>query len=247
MLSTNTYINEIINISTQSKYLKWYINIVISAQNRASTRKDATKLVGYVEAHHIVPKCFFLQQKTPSFYAFIDLPPNDKYNIVFLTGREHFICHMLLVLMLSKKHYKHIMSSALSRMKCSKLQYYNSKTFEVSKKLISKYHHNKLEENRLKIKSRESSLKNRTYEDIHGIEKAKELKLLRSKIFKSNDHSKEKNSRFDKTVYNFLHIETGQIYVSTRFEFYTTFNLHKGGVCGMIKYNKLYKGWKIFS
>ena len=247
MFSTNTYINQIINMSIQSKYLKWYLDIVISAQNRASTRKDATKLVGYVEAHHIVPRCFFLQQKTISYFAFIDLPPDNKSNIVFLTGREHFICHMLLVLMLSNKRYKHIMSSCLSRMKGDKLQYQNSKTFEVSRKLVSKYHHNKLEENKLKIKSRESALKNKTYEEIHGIEKAKELKLIRSKSFKSIDKSGAFNSRFDHIIYKFFNVKTEEIYISTRFDFYTKFNINKGGVCSMVKDGVTYKSWKIIT
>jgi hypothetical protein len=45
---------------------------------RAKTRK----LEGYVEKHHIIPKCMG--------------GSNEKQNIVELTAREHFLCHLLL-------------------------------------------------------------------------------------------------------------------------------------------------------
>ena len=56
-------------------YQKIYNQII----NRAKTRQ----LEGYVERHHIIPKC--LDGK------------DDNINIVQLTAREHFICHQLLV------------------------------------------------------------------------------------------------------------------------------------------------------
>ena len=55
-------------------YTKIYNQIIKRAQNR--------KLEGYVEKHHIVPKCI----------RGLDV----KENIVKLTAREHFLCHMLL-------------------------------------------------------------------------------------------------------------------------------------------------------
>ena len=60
--------------------------------------KEAKLKVGYVEKHHIVPKCFFIESK--SRFAFIPGNRNHKDNLVYLTGREHFICHLLLVKML---------------------------------------------------------------------------------------------------------------------------------------------------
>lgn len=41
------------------------------------------QLFGYMEKHHVVPKCMG--------------GPNTKSNIVFLTAKEHFIAHKLLV------------------------------------------------------------------------------------------------------------------------------------------------------
>jgi hypothetical protein len=56
-------------------YPKIYNQII----ERAKTRQ----LEGYKEKHHILPKCLG--------------GSNDKENLVGLTAREHFLCHMLLV------------------------------------------------------------------------------------------------------------------------------------------------------
>ena len=76
-----------------NKYTKWYNRIITVAQNRT--------IDGYVERHHIIPKSLGGN--------------NSKNNIVRLTAREHFICHLLLIRMLSAPDvYK--MVSAVWRM-----------------------------------------------------------------------------------------------------------------------------------
>jgi hypothetical protein len=55
-------------------YQKIYNQIIERAKNR--------QLEGYKEKHHILPKCLG--------------GSNDKENLVELTAREHFLCHMLL-------------------------------------------------------------------------------------------------------------------------------------------------------
>jgi hypothetical protein len=55
-------------------YQSIYNQIIRRAKNR--------KLEGYVERHHIIPKCLGGN--------------NDEKNIIQLTAREHFICHQLL-------------------------------------------------------------------------------------------------------------------------------------------------------
>lgn len=57
-----------------NKYSRWYNNIIKRAQTRTIT--------GYVEKHHIIPKSLG--------------GSNAKSNVVSLTAKEHFICHMLL-------------------------------------------------------------------------------------------------------------------------------------------------------
>jgi hypothetical protein len=56
------------------EYLKIYNRIVERATNR--------DVLGYVEKHHIIPKCLG--------------GDNKKSNIVLLTAKEHYICHKLL-------------------------------------------------------------------------------------------------------------------------------------------------------
>jgi hypothetical protein len=55
-------------------YLKLYNSLVEKGKNRVIT--------GYTETHHIIPKCIG--------------GTNDTWNLVKLTAREHFICHLLL-------------------------------------------------------------------------------------------------------------------------------------------------------
>jgi 5-methylcytosine-specific restriction endonuclease McrA len=74
----------ITDIAMTNKYTKWYIAIMENAKVRAKSRKEAKSLLGYVEGHHIVPTSIF-----------------DNKDIVFLTTREHFVAHRLLVRMLS--------------------------------------------------------------------------------------------------------------------------------------------------
>lgn len=62
-----------------NKYTKWYKSIVSSAQIRVNLPGT------YLERHHIVPRCLG--------------GSNAPANLVDLTAREHFICHLLLVRM----------------------------------------------------------------------------------------------------------------------------------------------------
>jgi hypothetical protein len=50
--------------------------------NQIIERSKIRKLDSYIETHHILPKCLG--------------GSNDKSNLVELTAREHFLCHMLL-------------------------------------------------------------------------------------------------------------------------------------------------------
>ena len=59
----------------ESKYSKWYNNLIRKAQLRGSIQ-------GYKETHHIIPRSFGGN--------------NIKSNVVQLTAREHYIAHALL-------------------------------------------------------------------------------------------------------------------------------------------------------
>lgn len=60
----------------QNKYSQWYYNIITRAKSRILS------IDIYTENHHIVPKSLG--------------GSNAKDNLVKLTAREHFICHLLL-------------------------------------------------------------------------------------------------------------------------------------------------------
>ena len=106
---TNEYINSIILICNNSKYTKWYISICMNgitrlkSSNKTSARKEAKILFGYVEGHHILPKCLSSLMQIKDFN-----------NYTFLTAREHFLCHWLLTKMFDS-NIKYKMKNAFSK------------------------------------------------------------------------------------------------------------------------------------
>ena len=83
------YLTQLCDISNKNKYTMWYSLIIKRAQTRAKTKKEAKMVLGYTETHHILPKSFNLGGET------------DILNYVYLSPREHFICHLLLTKMLT--------------------------------------------------------------------------------------------------------------------------------------------------
>ena len=79
-----------------NKYSSWYYNIINRAQSRT--------LEGYVERHHLIPKCLG--------------GTNEQSNLVALTAKEHYICHRLLIRMTSDDAKKK-MIKALSAFRAS--------------------------------------------------------------------------------------------------------------------------------
>lgn len=75
-----------------NKYTKWYYAIISAAQHR--------QIIGYVEKHHIVPRSI----------GGSDL----ENNLVCLTAREHFICHLLLTKM-TIGHHRELMKFAVGK------------------------------------------------------------------------------------------------------------------------------------
>ena len=81
----NIYLQLLTTLFPPSKYLTTYIKIVTRARLRSSNRKDAKALFDYTEKHHIILKSYRLGGN------------DDKDNFAFLTAREHYICHKLLI------------------------------------------------------------------------------------------------------------------------------------------------------
>ena len=68
----------------QNKYTKWYYKIIENARNRI--------LDNNYEKHHIIPKSLN--------------GSNELNNLIILSYREHFICHLLLTKMCKNKKMK---------------------------------------------------------------------------------------------------------------------------------------------
>ena len=99
--------------------------ICIKAFNRYSNRKEAKYMLGYVEGHHILPKSFKQGGE------------KDKSNLVYLTAREHFICHWLLTKMFTDQclHKMQYAFKCLSNLQMSgHKREFTSKQFEIIKR-----------------------------------------------------------------------------------------------------------------
>jgi len=75
-----------------NKYTRWYCNIINTAKLRETT--------GYTETHHIQPRSLGGN--------------NSKENLVRLTAREHFVCHLLLTKMVTGKSKAKMVHAAWS-------------------------------------------------------------------------------------------------------------------------------------
>lgn len=105
-------------IFLENKYTKWYFDIIEKAKAR-------TEHIGYFEKHHIIPKSCG--------------GSNEVTNLVKLTAREHFICHLLLVKMTEGEYKKKMIYSAwfFKGNKLHRPLKINSHTHEYLKKLRS--------------------------------------------------------------------------------------------------------------
>lgn len=123
-----------------------YINFIYSRRFRETPENS------YTEKHHIIPK---------SLGGF-----DEQSNLIILTGREHFIAHMML------------WKTFGGKMACSFWFMSNNKR-EHSGKLTSKQYVNLKKDRKLseEMKIKLSILyKGKTYEEIYGEDRAKEIK-----------------------------------------------------------------------
>ena len=101
-------------------YYKIYYSIIESRKHN--------KYDGYTECHHILPRCLG--------------GTNDKSNLVRLTAKEHFICHLLLTKMYAKgsSEYAKMCHAFLMMTVSSKNQnrYITAKKYEVLRKEYKK-------------------------------------------------------------------------------------------------------------
>ena len=111
----NVYVHKIVQMAPVNKYNTIYQALCQRGIDRVSqlantgtqyeTRRNARMLLGYVEGHHILPRCMCT---TPDEI-------NDIHNLVYLTPREHFICHQLLARMFRGTMWYYKLQHAVSK------------------------------------------------------------------------------------------------------------------------------------
>ncbi len=102
-----------------NKYTNWYYALIDRAQKRNWSKRSAPY---YVERHHIVPRALG--------------GTNMGDNLVYLTAKEHFICHLLLPKMVDGE-YRHKMLCALHYMQTAHTNdmfRYTSRVYEIFKR-----------------------------------------------------------------------------------------------------------------
>ena len=128
-------------IFINNKYTRWYYNIIDRAQTRL--------LNCYTERHHIIPKSLG--------------GSNESSNLVSLTAREHFVCHMLLTKMVTGIQRQKMVHAwwAMATLKkdCQDRHRLNSFQYESVRKEYSKYFskNNPMKDNKQKKRMQQSN------------------------------------------------------------------------------------------
>jgi hypothetical protein len=144
----------------ENKYSKIYFSIIRNAQDRVT--------VGYIERHHIIPRCL----------GGLD----DSSNIVALTAREHFICHLLLIKMVdgSLKHKMVFAAWQQSRPSKHKSFKITGRTYEMLRRQLSESMTGRKrpqfsEEWRANMSKRAQGEKNNMFNKRHTIDSLKKM------------------------------------------------------------------------
>lgn len=218
-----------------SKYTKWYYNIVNNALNR-------NKELDYYEEHHILPKSMG--------------GSNTKINLVKLTAKEHYIVHLLLMKMCINRIDRQKMASAFLYMSKGKnkntIKRYNSKLYEYHKKIRSK-----ILSEQMSGENNPMYGKKHTKETLNKISKANSLcRLTNEGRFKKSEYTKNNNpmnnplyaekARINRAKTYKIYDPLGrEIIIKNLAEFCRNNNLCKSSMCAVSKgKRKSYKGWK---
>lgn len=213
----------------ENKYSQIYYSIIERAKSRL--------IDGYTEKHHIIPKSMG--------------GSDESSNLVDLTAREHFICHLLLPKMTEGEHY-HKMLRAYVIM--SGREIYGSKKYAFYREEFSKIAGKSGELNPMWGVDR-SGEKNTFFGKKHSEEtkrKISEKKKGQGKGIKKPSFTEEHRKNISKSQkkrankYTFAHPEHGEFVGSTgdlarEHNFSKTAEAYK-----LVKgFYKSYKGWKL--
>lgn len=135
-------------------YLKIYNSLI--------EKRKLNKPTGYTEIHHIIPKCVG--------------GTNEKSNLIKLTAKEHFICHLLLTKIYIKYTFEwYKVVHAFMMMKTSSLNQlrYNSNYYKYLKEGYSKY---------LSLSTKGNKNNNFNHTWIHNDKLEKTKNILKSEL-----------------------------------------------------------------
>lgn len=188
------YLSKLSSLTKPSKYLKWYSNIINFASARTTSKDEAKQLLVYVEKHHILPKCL-CENKTWH---------NDKENMVFLTAREHFVVHWLLIKMIKHQGLEFGFFMLSSR-------YKNGKSFESARKRYAQSVSDRKQEYTIEQKALISGKQKQTCITKYGVDYASTMNGMRDvnhtedakelirKASANKSHSIETKNKLSKT------------------------------------------------
>lgn len=139
-----------------TKYTIWYYSIIDAAKAR-------NPINDYTETHHIIPRSIG--------------GSNDTSNLVKLTAREHFICHLLLTKM-TNGQIQHKMAFALNsfrRASSNQQRILTSKQYELVRKIVSQARSESLKGNTYSKGIKRGPVSEETKEKIRSALKGKPL------------------------------------------------------------------------
>ena len=240
---------------------------------KAKLRELYFPLSGYVEKHHIIPKCI-----DPKISNLNKYPQNKA----ILTAREHYVAHQLLIKMNRYKNHKFQFKLVLSvqlmaqESKITKIGIRNNRLYEWIRILAANNQSKRMKGKKcgphsaarcLNIsaakKGKTSPFKGKTMEEIVGVERATELSRENSKRNSGENHPKfgkqdkdstkklksdqklgRKHPHYDHTIHRWIHI-SGVEELLTQNDQKIKHNLGVGPSRLVNNYLKNYKGWQV--
>lgn len=177
----------------ENEYYVRYYEIITKANiicPRTMSKKEAKKIRGYVEDHHIIPKSIG--------------GDNSIVNKVWLTAKEHFECHVLLTKitdglnngkmwcaiwrMMNKQSNNQDRDYNFTAEQYAEAREKSAKTHSIRFSGINNHFHNKKHTEKSK-KDMSLKKKGKTYEEIFGAEKAIIMKEARRKESTGRTHT----------------------------------------------------------
>ena len=226
-------------IFINNKYTVIYYKVIDRARSRG--------LIKPHERHHVIPESFYVNSSRNGPAGWLLGNPNDKNNLVWLTSREHFICHWLLVKM----------TVGIARRKMvlglTKMQSTSKTHSRYTNKITSRtYSHYRAEANAAisvsklgkpgwaKNIPKSDVTKQKIRDSLTGTTRSKESVLKSAAAITGKKHP-----RYNHTIYAFQ-LNDNLIEYCTQNEIITKYNLNKGAVSAIIHGDRLsFKGWRM--